>query len=302
MTNQPNTNAVALGLEAIRLLSQIAEACSLFVLEQGHDAELVNLSVHCSDRAEHVAQYFLEAPDKRWPLDSVLDDLAWLSEVDNRISPVRAKVKRNIPSLAEIKELSDRIRVHLESDAAPEPADAEHKQFTDTIRKFGMRTVTISQSLSDFERPSASTVPVTPELKGRPLYDDEGGPLFASMRELLKDGGKPYPLNLDGKITGHTMIIGSTGPMPDAHYQSVSAWAFNLHGRDFATLSQLELNQFRALRAAGRKFGLIVSIEVMHDSDEIQAELAAASPEQQEEIYRRLSTQVSVRWAMLDKT
>ena len=69
----------------------------------------------------------------------------------------------------------------------------------------------------------------------------------------------------------------------------------DLHGRDFATLTELELNCFRVLRTDSRKFGLIVSVEVMDDSEDIQAELATASPSQQEDIYRQLSTQISVR-------
>ncbi|KAA0946371.1 hypothetical protein ACK3BE_14155 [Pseudomonas mandelii] len=45
----------------------------------------------------------------------------------------------------------------------------------------------------------------------------------------------------------------------------------DLHGPDFATLTELELNLFRALRAEGQKFGLIVSVEVMDDSEDIQS-------------------------------
>lgn len=150
-----------------------------------------------------------------------------------------------------------------------------------------------------------SDLPVTvnTDFKGRALFDDEGAPLFAHMRELLKDRDKPYPLKLDGKLFGHAVIVGvgSAGAMPDSYYQGVSSWALALNGRDFATLSQLELNQFRALRAAGSKFGLMVGVEVIHDDEIIQAELAAASPEKQEEIYRRLKTEIAVRWAVIDK-
>lgn len=73
-----------------------------------------------------------------------------------------------------------------------------------------------------------------------------------------------------------------------------------LHGKDFAMLTESDLKCFRLLRDQGRKFGLIVSVEVMHDSENIQAELAAVSPAQQEEIYRRLRTQVQVRWFATD--
>ncbi|HGC8066999.1 TPA: hypothetical protein ACI1IR_004359 [Yersinia enterocolitica] len=125
-------------------------------------------------------------------------------------------------------------------------------KFLSDMRRYGLKTVTVTQSISDFDRATVT-------------HDKE---------------------------VGHTLILGGQSSVP-----RVSEWAFALHGRDFATLSELELNQFRALRAAGRKFGIMVSVEVMHDSDDIQAELAAASPAQQEEIYRRLSTQISVRWA-----
>lgn len=131
----------------------------------------------------------------------------------------------------------------------------------------------------------------------------DSDPWSVHFREMEKDRDKPYPLSLDGKILGHTLLLGtrSTGPMPDSYYQGVSSWAMALNGRDFAALSQLELNQFRVLRAAGSNFGLMVDVDVIHDDEIIQAELAAASPEQQEEIYRRLKTEIAVRWAVIDK-
>ena len=63
-------------------------------------------------------------------------------------------------------------------------------------------------------------------------------------------------------------------------------------------LTELELNLFRVLRDTGRKLGIVVSVCVIDDDERIQAELAAASPQQQEEIYRRLRTQVWVDWAI----
>lgn len=257
---RPAADAITLGLEVIRFLSQTAEVCSLFALEQGHDVDLVKLAVHCSDRAEHVAQYFFEAPDKRWPLDSALDDLAWLTEVDNLVNRARAKVQRHTPSLVDLEELSGRIRAHLEADAAPEPVSPANKV----------------------------------------MHADESGPLDQWIVEQRLTADKPY--KLDGRLVGHTLILGGhsneRGPM---FHQSFSQLAFELKGRDFATLNELELQRFRLLRDQGRKIGLIASVEVMHGSDEIQAELAAASPAQQEEIYRRLQTQIALHWAVVDK-
>lgn len=259
---RPAADAMTLGLEVIRFLSQTAEVCSLFVLEQGHDVDLVKLAVHCSDRAEHVAQYFLEAPDKRWPLDSALDDLAWLTEVDNLVNRARAKVMRDTPSLVDLEELSGRIRAHLEADAAPEPVSPANKV----------------------------------------MHADESGPLHQLIAEQLKSADKTFPLKLDGRLSGHTVIVGGhSNERGQMFHQSFSQLAFELQGRDFATLNNLELQRFRLLRDQGRKIGLIASVEVMHDSDEIQAELAAASPAQQEEIYRRLQTQIALNWAVVDK-
>ena len=76
----------------------------------------------------------------------------------------------------------------------------------------------------------------------------------------------------------------------------VAELAAGLHGKDFAMLTEDELKRFRLLRKIGRKFGLSVTVEIIHDDEIIQAELAAASPDQQEEIYRRKQTEVAVQW------
>jgi len=71
--------------------------------------------------------------------------------------------------------------------------------------------------------------------------------------------------------------------------------ALELHGREFAMLSNEELQLFRVVRDTGRKFGLVATVEVMNDSDKIQAELAASSQQGQEDIYRRERTQVAIQ-------
>ncbi|RMM69125.1 MULTISPECIES: hypothetical protein [Pseudomonas syringae group] len=98
-----------LGLEAIRLLSQTAEACSMYVIEQGHSPELIKFAMHCSDRAEHLAQYFIETHTESSVLNSVLDDLSWLTQFDNLIEQLRLKVTRNVPSRDDLDKLKMRI-------------------------------------------------------------------------------------------------------------------------------------------------------------------------------------------------
>lgn len=70
-----------------------------------------------------------------------------------------------------------------------------------------------------------------------------------------------------------------------------------LNGKDFAMLTDSELEHFRHLQREGRKWGVRAWVEVINDDEVIQAELAAASPAQREEIYRRLRTEVGVRVA-----
>jgi hypothetical protein len=111
--------SVKLGLEVIRALSQTAEACLLYVEGEGHDPAMVHVALHASDRAEHVAQYFLEAPDKIWPLDSVLDDVAWLLEIAPVTDRVRNKVIRAIPSRGELQELHSGIAARIAQDGPP---------------------------------------------------------------------------------------------------------------------------------------------------------------------------------------
>lgn len=68
-----------------------------------------------------------------------------------------------------------------------------------------------------------------------------------------------------------------------------------LNGKDFAMLTDSELEHFRILQRQGRKWGVRAWVEVINDDEVIQDELAAASPAQREEIYRRLRTEVGIR-------
>ncbi|EMA6998321.1 hypothetical protein [Klebsiella pneumoniae] len=69
-----------------------------------------------------------------------------------------------------------------------------------------------------------------------------------------------------------------------------------LNGKDFAMLTESELLHFRHLQRVGRKWGVRVWVEVLDHDGLIQDELAAASLEQREVIFRRFRTEVGVRW------
>lgn len=135
----------------------------------------------------------------------------------------------------------------------------------------------------------------------------EHGVMFASTRHgasfvmpdfFSSESDKPYDLSKIAPFA--TAVPPSFRTRPTNDVLEVVELSVGLHGKDFAMLSEDELKRFRLLRQVGRKYGLLVSVEVMNDGDDIQDELAAASPEQQEEIYRRLTTQIAVRWFALD--
>lgn len=114
MIEHKNRNvSLLLGLEAIRLLAQTAEACSAFVLDRGYDEAMVKLSLHCSDRSEHIAQYLSEAPDESWPLKSVIDDLTWLDNFRAITERLRTDSGRHVPSVEETEKLRSKIMTFL---------------------------------------------------------------------------------------------------------------------------------------------------------------------------------------------
>jgi hypothetical protein len=132
------------------------------------------------------------------------------------------------------------------------------------------------------------------------------GVIFAATRNgasfvmpEFPNAGKPYDLS---KIAPFAFPMPlSFESRPSNEVLEAAELGIGLHGKDFAMLTEDELKRFQLLRKIGRKFGLRVSVEVLDDSDDIQAEIAAASPSQQEEIYRRLRTQIDVRWFAIDK-
>nr|WP_172687406.1 hypothetical protein [Pseudomonas syringae] len=99
------------GLEAIRMLSQIAEACAMCVLERGHDVELVKFAAHCSDRAEHIAQYLIDSPTTSWSLDFVLEEMSWLIKHELLLERVRVSVMRTIPTVDDLEKCKQRSRL-----------------------------------------------------------------------------------------------------------------------------------------------------------------------------------------------
>lgn len=262
--------AVSLAFETIRVLSQTAEACSLFCVERGFDVELVTLSVHCSDRAEHVAQYFLEASAESWPLKSLLDDVAWLIEVASTLDRVRVKVQRHMPTLDDLHTLNGRIQEQLQYAVEETATSAPNgPQRANNL---------------PFMFPQQS-----PEMSAGHLKMARYGVKMVTVTQSIDDLLKAYP----DKDVGYTLLTGGDRSEGDSLLGRIAA----LDGREFAMLSELELMQYRLARDAGRKLG--VRVDILTDAD--PAELAASSKEQQEEIYRKARSKIAVSWALGDK-
>ena len=132
------------------------------------------------------------------------------------------------------------------------------------------------------------------------------GVIFAATRNgasfvmpEFPNAGKPYDLS---KIAPFAVPVPpSFESRPSNEVLEVVELAIGLHGKDFAMLTEGELKRFQLLREIGRKFGLLVSVEVLDDCDDLQAEIATASPSQQEEIFRRLRTEIAVRWFAIEQ-
>lgn len=102
---QGDLSTLILGFEVIRHLTQMAEVCTWYVHEHGYDSNLLKFARRCSDCAEHIAQYFVEAPMERWPLKSAMRDLDWLIGNDPGL----------MPDPGAVSALKERISAHLEN-------------------------------------------------------------------------------------------------------------------------------------------------------------------------------------------
>ncbi|MDP5168536.1 hypothetical protein [Pseudomonas syringae] len=133
------------------------------------------------------------------------------------------------------------------------------------------------------------------------------GVIFAATRHgssfvmVPEFPGAHLPFDLS-KISPDTVVIpASFSSRPSNDVLEVVELAAGLNGKEIAMLTDDQLQRFQLLRKIGRKYGVEVSVEVLDGSDVVQAEIAAASPDEQEQIYRRLRTKIVVRtWVATD--
>lgn len=213
--------------------------------------------------------------------------------------------------------------LHLNHDQLHEVYNAMWREFvalhdTATINRHGLAKAVIERVRHS--RTAAGQVcdmieSIWPELattddryraaRAQAKIEADHGVIFAATRNgtsfvmpEFPDAGKRYDLS---KIAPFAIPVpASFGSRPRNDALEIAELAVGLHGKDFAMLTEDELKRFRLIRDEGRKFGLIVTVEIIHGDDIIQAELAAASRHQQEEIYRSVRTEISVRWAVID--
>ncbi len=112
----PKTSTLEmLAFDVVQQLCRTAEAAALFLHDEGlgREQRFLKLIAHCSDRAEHIPQWFNEDSfsDERSVLRSLRDDLEWLQSVlsePDYWGPL-STVHRAIPTIERLQELSKRI-------------------------------------------------------------------------------------------------------------------------------------------------------------------------------------------------
>jgi hypothetical protein len=178
-------------------------------------------------------------------------------------------VKRHIPTIDDLYTLNSRIQAQLTAAA----------EDTATAAQDGPQPAKILPFM--FPQPS-------PAMSDGHLKMARYGVKMVTVTQSIDDLKAAYP----DKEHGHTLLTGGQRSEGDSFLGCIAA----LDGREFATLSELELMHYRVGRDAGRKLG--VRVDILTDAD--PAELAAASKEQQEEIHRKARSKIAVSWALGD--
>lgn len=111
---------IKLGFQTIRYLSQIAEALAYQGQHCGITLSVARQIEHCTDRAEHVAQYFGDdllgaSPDSStnasWIRKSLQDDVQWMMIVieTDFIKSMLTASHKNQPTMACLVELESQL-------------------------------------------------------------------------------------------------------------------------------------------------------------------------------------------------
>ncbi len=124
-----NDQLIKLGFQTIRYLTQIAEALAYQGQYNGVTLSVARQIEHCSDRAEHVAQYFVDdllaspassSTNTRWIRRSLLDDVLWMMVVIETDF-----IKTMLDASAKAQPTMDRL-IELANDLTPiEPTTKE---------------------------------------------------------------------------------------------------------------------------------------------------------------------------------
>lgn len=214
-------------------------------------------------------------------------------------------LKLTAEQLYEVYNATWREFVSLHKQAAINPHGLD-KAVIERVRQSRTATAQVCDIIEAMRPDLVTTDERYLEARAQVKIEADHGVIFATTRNgasfvmaEFPNAGKPYDLS---KIAPFAFPVPSSfESRPRNEVLEVVELAIGLHGKDFAMLTEDELKRFRLLREIGRKFGLMLGVEVLDDSDEIQAEIAAASPARQEEIYRRLRTEIAVRWFAIDK-
>lgn len=180
-----------------------------------------------------------------------------------------------------------------------------HKAVIKRVRLSRADTAQVCDMIEAMQPDFATTDERYLAARAQAKIEADHGVIFATTRHgssfvMLESPSDGTPHDLSKIAPLAFPVPTSFGSRPSNKVLEVAELAIGLHGKEFAMLTEDELKRFQLLREIGGEYGVTISVAVLDASDQVQAELAAASPAHQEEIYRRLLTEITVDWFAID--
>lgn len=90
-------------MQAMRYLSQVSEAISSQVMIGAPGAaQAIEVSVRCSNHAEHIAQYDIEDLALKFRMQGIADSMEWLMVIVRQQGDVLAESRLCVPTTADL--------------------------------------------------------------------------------------------------------------------------------------------------------------------------------------------------------
>ncbi|MEM8519514.1 hypothetical protein [Janthinobacterium sp. CAN_S7] len=103
-----------IAMQAVRYLSQVAEAISSqAMIAAPGGAQAIEVSVRCSDHAEHIAQYDIEDLALKFRMQCIADSMEWLMVIVRQHGDVLAESRLYVPTAADLDAVASAASAQL---------------------------------------------------------------------------------------------------------------------------------------------------------------------------------------------